>query len=44
LLLVCWLQDGEGALRSLRLLNNLKLDGQELLLKPNTATQKYLLW
>jgi len=32
---------GRQACRSLRLLNNLKLDGQELLLlKPNTATQK----
>eukprot|EP00775_Hariotina_reticulata_P005966 gene5966-6205_t len=40
----CEYEEGEGALRSLRLLNNLKLDGQELLLKPNTATQKYLLW
>eukprot|EP00878_Enallax_costatus_P040344 GHUV01046510.1.p1 GENE.GHUV01046510.1~~GHUV01046510.1.p1 ORF type:complete len:123 (-),score=25.94 GHUV01046510.1:287-655(-) len=40
----CEYEDGEGALRSLRLLNNLKVDGQELLLKPNTATQKYLVW
>jgi RNA-binding protein 25 len=40
----CEYVDGEGALRSLRLLNNLKIDGQELLLKPNTATQKYLVW
>jgi RNA-binding protein 25 len=40
----CEYVDGEGALRSLRLLNNLKLDGQELLLKPNTATHKYLVW
>lgn len=40
----CEYEDGEGALRSLRLLNNLKVDGQEMLLKPNTATQKYLVW
>lgn len=29
-------------LRALRLLNGVKIDGQELLLKSNTATQKYL--
>lgn len=32
--------DAEGVLRAMRLLNNLELDGQELLLKCNTATQK----
>jgi RNA-binding protein 25 len=36
------LQDAEGVLRALRLLNGVKIDGQELLLKSNTATQKYL--
>ena len=40
----CDYADGEGALRALRLLNGLKLDGQELLLKPNTATAKYFAW
>lgn len=34
--------DAEGVLRAIRLLNGLKLDGQELLLKSNTATQKYV--
>lgn len=40
----CEYEDADGALRALRLLHNLALDGQELLLKPNTATQKYLVW
>lgn len=37
----CEFEDAEGVLRALRLLNNLKLDGQELLLKCNAATLKY---
>lgn len=36
----CEFEDAEGVLRALRLLNSLSLDGQELLLKCNTATQK----
>lgn len=40
----CEYDDADGALRALRLLHNLAIDGQELLLKPNTATQKYLMW
>ena len=36
----CEFEDAEGVLRALRLLNGLSLDGQELLLKCNTATQK----
>jgi RNA-binding protein 25 len=36
----CEFEDAEGVLRAMRLLNNLALDGQELLLKCNTATQK----
>lgn len=40
----CEYEDADGALRALRLLHNLAVDGQELLLKPNTATQKYLVW
>ncbi|CAD7703997.1 unnamed protein product [Ostreobium quekettii] len=38
----CEFEDAEGVLRALRLLNNLALDGQELLVKCNTATQKYI--
>ena len=38
----CEYQDAEGVLRALRLLHNLALDGQELLLKCNTATQRYI--
>ncbi|GBF89651.1 hypothetical protein Rsub_02369 [Raphidocelis subcapitata] len=38
----CEFEDAEGVLRSIRLLNGVKLDGQELLLKSNSATQKYL--
>jgi RNA-binding protein 25 len=40
----CEYEDADGALRALRLLHSLAVDGQELLLKPNTATQKYLVW
>ena len=38
----CEYEEAEGVLAALRLLNNLKLDGQELLLKMNTPTQKYV--
>ena len=38
----CEYEDAEGVLAAMRLLNNLKLDGQELLLKLNTPTQKYV--
>lgn len=38
----CEYEDAEGVLRALRLLHNLSLDGQELLLKCNTATQRYI--
>lgn len=38
----CEYEDAEGVLRALRLLHNLALDGQELLLKCNTATQRYI--
>jgi len=38
----CEYEDIEGVLCALRLLNNLNLDGQELLLKPNTATTRYI--
>lgn len=38
----CEYEDAEGVLRALRLLHNLALDGQELLLKCNTATQRYV--
>lgn len=38
----CEFEDAEGVIRALRLLNNLKLDGQELFLKVNTATEKYI--
>ncbi|KAK9825406.1 hypothetical protein WJX81_001920 [Elliptochloris bilobata] len=38
----CEYEEVEGVLCALRLLNNLKLDGQELLLKTNTATQRYI--
>lgn len=36
----CEFEDAEGVLRAIRLLNHLPLDGQEILLKCNTATQK----
>ncbi len=35
-------EDAEGVLRAIRLLNGLKIDGQELMVKGNTATQRYL--
>ncbi|KAK9847428.1 hypothetical protein WJX84_011241, partial [Apatococcus fuscideae] len=38
----CEYEEAEGVLAAMRLLNNLKLDGQELLLKLNTPTQKYV--
>ncbi|KIY94795.1 RNA-binding protein 25 [Monoraphidium neglectum] len=38
----CEFEEAEGVLRAIRLLNGVKLDGQELMLKSNTATQKYL--
>ena len=38
----CEYENAEGVLRALRLLHNLSLDGQELLLKCNTATQRYI--
>ena len=38
----CEYEKAEGVLAAMRLLNNLKLDGQELLLKLNTPTQKYV--
>ncbi len=38
----CEFEDADGVLRSLRFLNGLKIDGQELLLKGNSATQKYI--
>lgn len=38
----CEYEDAEGVLRAIRLLNGLKVDNQELLLKGNTATQKYI--
>lgn len=38
----CEYEEAEGVLAAMRLLNNLKLDGQELLLKMNTPTQKYV--
>ena len=38
----CEYETAEGVLRALRLLHNLSVDGQELLLKCNTATQRYI--
>jgi len=38
----CEYEDAEGVLRAIRLLHGLKIDGQELLVKGNTATQKYI--
>ncbi|CAL8467178.1 g6714 [Coccomyxa elongata] len=38
----CEYEEADGVLKALQLLNNLSLDGQELLLKPNTATEKYI--
>ena len=37
----CEYEEAEGVVKALQLLNGLDLDGQELLLKPNSATQKY---
>ncbi len=34
----------QGVLRAQHVLSGLALDGQALLLKPNTATQNYLEW
>lgn len=39
---ICEFEDAEGVLRALRLLNGVKVDGQELQLKANSATQKYV--
>eukprot|EP00210_Caulerpa_lentillifera_P004499 g4293.t1 len=38
----CEFEEAEGVLRAIRLLNNLTIDGQELLVKSNTATAKYI--
>lgn len=38
----CEFEDAEGVLRALRLLSNMSIDGQELLVKSNSATQKYV--
>ncbi|GAX74794.1 hypothetical protein CEUSTIGMA_g2241.t1 [Chlamydomonas eustigma] len=38
----CEYEDAEGALRAIQFLNGLKIDGQELMLKGNSATQNYL--
>ena len=38
----CEYEEAEGVEKALQLLNGLALDGQELLLKPNTATQRYI--
>ena len=38
----CEYEDAEGVLRALNLLQNLSVGGQELLLKCNTGTQKYI--
>ena len=38
----CEFEDAEGVLRALNLLQNLSVGGQELLLKCNTGTQKYI--
>ena len=38
----CEYEEVEGVLCALRTLNSLRLDGQELLLKTNTATQRYI--
>lgn len=38
----CEYEDAEGVLMALGNLNELALDGQELLLKPNTSTQTYI--
>ncbi|KAG1677373.1 hypothetical protein FOA52_010752 [Chlamydomonas sp. UWO 241] len=38
----CEFENAEGVLRAIRLMHGLKVDGQELLVKGNTATQKYV--
>lgn len=38
----CEYQSPEAVTRALRLLNNLKVDGQELLLKCTSATERYI--
>ena len=38
----CEYEDAEGVLMALSNLNELALDGQELLLKPNSSTQSYI--
>eukprot|EP00199_Chlamydomonas_sp_CCMP681_P001147 CAMPEP_0119104138 /NCGR_PEP_ID=MMETSP1180-20130426/2429_1 /TAXON_ID=3052 ORGANISM="Chlamydomonas cf sp, Strain CCMP681" /NCGR_SAMPLE_ID=MMETSP1180 /ASSEMBLY_ACC=CAM_ASM_000741 /LENGTH=774 /DNA_ID=CAMNT_0007088819 /DNA_START=12 /DNA_END=2336 /DNA_ORIENTATION=- len=38
----CEYQDVEGVLRAIRLLDGLKVDGQELVIKGNSATQRYV--
>ena len=40
----CDFENAEGAQRALRLLNGFAIDGKELLVKPNKATQAYLDW
>lgn len=35
-------EDAEGVLRALRLLNGLTLDGQQLVVKPDSGTQRYI--
>ncbi|GFH13274.1 uncharacterized protein HaLaN_09124 [Haematococcus lacustris] len=38
----CEFQEAEGVLRAIRLLNGFKVDGQELVIKGNSATQRYV--
>lgn len=38
----CEFEDAEGVLRAIRLLNNLPIDSQKLLVRSNTATAKYI--
>ena len=38
----CEFEDAEGVMRALGHLNNLSVDGSELLVKCNAATQKYI--
>lgn len=40
----CTFETANGAVTALHVLNNLKVGGQELLLKPNKATEAYLNW
>ncbi|PSC67014.1 RNA-binding 25 isoform X2, partial [Micractinium conductrix] len=37
-------EEPEGVVVALQVLNNLKVDGQELMLKCNKATEEYLAW